>query len=41
MLDAGEISVKVLAAKDKWYGVTYQEYKALVAEAFARMKAGT
>lgn len=38
MLDAGEISVKVLKAKDKWYGVTYQEDKALVTEAFARMK---
>jgi len=39
MLDDGKIKVKVLEAKDKWYGVTYKEDKKLVTEAFRKMKA--
>jgi len=38
MLDRKEITVKVLEAKDKWYGVTYKEDKELVVQAFKRMK---
>jgi len=38
MLDNDEITVKVLNAADKWYGVTYKEDKVLVTAAFRRMK---
>lgn len=38
MLDEDKITVKVLQAADKWYGVTYKEDKENVAAAFARMK---
>lgn len=38
MLESKEINVKVLEAKDKWYGVTYKEDKELVVQAFKRMK---
>lgn len=38
MLEDGQISVKVLEAEDKWYGVTYKEDKAVVEEAFSNMK---
>ena len=39
LLEENKIQVKVLEAKDKWYGVTYKEDKALVEAAFADMKA--
>lgn len=39
MLEEGKISVKVLEATDKWYGVTYKEDKELVIKAFKDMKA--
>ena len=37
MLKAGEITVDVRQSPDKWFGVTYQEDKAAVKEAFARL----
>ncbi len=39
LLEENKVQVKVLEAKDKWYGVTYKEDKALVEAAFAEMKA--
>ena len=39
LLEENKVQVKVLEAKDKWYGVTYKEDKALVEAAFADMKA--
>lgn len=39
LLEQGTISVQVLEATDKWYGVTYKEDKEKVEEAFRRMKA--
>ena len=35
LLDEGKATVKVLKSPDKWYGVTYQEDKEAVQEAFA------
>jgi hypothetical protein len=35
MVKNGEARVKVLRSNDKWYGVTYQEDKPKVQEAFA------
>ena len=37
LLDEGKATVKVLKSPDKWYGVTYQEDKASVTEAFAEL----
>lgn len=37
MLDRGEAEVTVLSSSDKWYGVTYHEDKATVAEAMKAM----
>jgi len=37
MLADNEISIKVLETNDKWFGVTYQEDKASVVEAIARL----
>lgn len=37
LIDEGRAKVKVLRSHDKWYGVTYQEDKAAVMEAIARM----
>lgn len=37
LLQKGEISVKVLPTQDQWFGVTYKEDKAAVAEAFASL----
>lgn len=39
MLKKDKITVKVLEATDKWYGVTYKEDREIVAEAFKHMKA--
>jgi len=38
LLDAGKVSVKVLEAKDNWYGVTYKEDREKVHDAFEEMK---
>ncbi|MDD4376704.1 MAG: sugar phosphate nucleotidyltransferase [Eubacteriales bacterium] len=38
LLKEGKIRVKVLEAKDKWYGVTYKEDKEKVRDAFENMK---
>jgi len=38
MIEANQISVKVLEAVDKWYGVTYKEDRELVYDAFRKMK---
>ena len=37
LIAEGKADVKVLDNEDKWYGVTYKEDKAAVAEAFARL----
>lgn len=37
LINSGEGKVKVMESRDKWYGVTYQEDKALVKEAIERM----
>lgn len=37
LLKQGRVSVKVLETADKWFGVTYQEDKAAVAEAFQEL----
>ena len=37
LINSGKGKVKVINSKDKWYGVTYQEDKALVKEAIERM----
>lgn len=37
MLRNGECSVKVLETNDKWFGVTYKEDKAAVAESFRKL----
>jgi NDP-sugar pyrophosphorylase family protein len=37
LIDAGEATVKVLPSQDRWYGVTYREDRAQVAQALARM----
>ena len=39
MIKDGSASVKVLVSEDKWYGVTYQEDKPKVQEAFAMLVA--
>lgn len=39
LLKNGEASVKVLETPDRWFGVTYQEDRAAVAEAFAKLTA--
>ena len=38
MLNENQISVRVLEASDKWYGVTYREDKQKVHDAFEQMK---
>ena len=37
LLQAGKVSVRVLKTDDKWFGVTYQEDKPAVQQAFARL----
>ena len=37
LLQKGKVSVKVLPTNDQWFGVTYHEDKANVAEAFAQL----
>ncbi len=37
LIKSGEITMKVLTSNDKWYGVTYQEDKPVVQEAFQRL----
>ena len=37
MLEKGEVSVKVLETQDKWFGVTYQEDRQTVVDAFAKL----
>lgn len=37
LLRKGEIQVRVLKTKDKWFGVTYKEDKAMVAESFRKL----
>ena len=37
LLQKGKVSVKVLPTNDQWFGVTYHEDKASVAEAFAQL----
>jgi len=37
MIKDGSATVKVLVSEDKWYGVTYQEDKPKVQEAFAML----
>ncbi len=37
LLKAGKVSVKVLPTHDRWFGVTYQEDKAVVIESFAKL----
>ena len=37
LLQAGEVRVKVLETSDRWFGVTYQEDKAVVVEAFRKL----
>ena len=37
LINSGKGKVKVINSKDKWYGVTYQEDKALVKEAIKKM----
>lgn len=37
LLEQGRVSVKVLKTTDKWFGVTYQEDKAAVVEAFKEL----
>lgn len=39
LLQAKKVTVKVLPTHDQWFGVTYKEDKASVAEAFARLSA--
>ena len=39
LLEEEKVTVKVLEATDKWYGVTYKEDKELVYNAFKKMKA--
>ena len=39
MIKDGSAKVKVLVTDDKWYGVTYQEDKPKVQEAFAMLVA--
>ena len=38
LLQEGRITVKALDVSDKWYGVTYKEDRALVYDAFRKMK---
>lgn len=38
LLEGGKATVEVTESSEKWYGVTYQEDKAVVVEAIARMK---
>lgn len=38
LLERGAVTVKVLEAADRWYGVTYQEDKTKVEQALRRMK---
>lgn len=37
LLEKGEVSVKVLETPDKWFGVTYQEDRQAVMEAFQEL----
>ena len=37
LLQAGKVSVQVLKTSDKWFGVTYQEDKPAVQQAFAQL----
>ena len=37
MLANGEISVKVLETKDKWFGVTYHEDRQVVVDSFKKL----
>ena len=37
MLANGEVNVKVLESKDRWFGVTYKEDKAAVVQAFKEL----
>lgn len=37
LLREGKVRVKVLETKDKWFGVTYQEDKALVVDSFRKL----
>ena len=37
LLDRGEMEVSVLQSEDKWFGMTYQEDKPLVAEALRQL----
>ena len=37
MLANGEVTVKVLETQDKWFGVTYQEDRQTVVDAFAQL----
>ena len=37
LIKAGKAKVDVLETKDTWFGVTYQEDKAAVTEAFAKL----
>ena len=37
LLREGKVSVKVLETKDTWFGVTYKEDKAFVAESFRKL----
>ena len=38
LLDEGKATVEVVESADKWYGVTYQEDKAMVTAAIEAMK---
>lgn len=37
LLQAGEVSVKVLDTNDRWFGVIYKENKGYVVKSFARL----
>ena len=37
MLREGKCTVKVLETKDRWFGVTYKEDKAVVVESFRKL----
>ena len=36
-INNGNLQVKVLKSEDRWYGVTYQEDKPIVQEAFSKL----
>ncbi len=40
MIEVGELSVSVLSSKDRWFGMTYHEDRAIVAEELQKLHAG-